>query len=44
MVSAPMKRTAWTHSFAGLPFNTIALAMIANAHAVDHRTMVVVDL
>lgn len=32
-----MKRTAWTQSLAGLPFNTIALAISANAHAVDQR-------
>ena len=34
-----MKRTACTQSLAGLPFNTIALAISANAHAVDQRTI-----
>ena len=36
-----MKRAAWTHSSAGLPFKKIALAISANAHAVDQRTIVV---
>jgi len=36
-----MKRAAWTHSLAGLPLSTIALAISANAHAVDQRIVVI---
>ena len=43
-VSAAMKRAAWTHSFAGLPFSRIALAIRANPQAVDQRRIVVTDL
>jgi hypothetical protein len=38
-----MKSTAWTHSFAGLPLSTIALAINAEAHAIDQRAILVGD-
>ena len=36
-----MKSTAWTHSLAGFPLSTIALAISADAHAADQRKIVV---
>jgi hypothetical protein len=36
-----MKRVAWTHSLAGLPLSKMALAISANAHAVDQRMIVI---